>query len=228
MKNVSLLVCALILVTACTKVKVERSGPTVIGEPEPIKDTVVTDTATIQAGFKLGMEYFYVNRVLDLSSSTRPLDSLYYDIEVNGKDRLRFLVKNDTFYYPTSGNTYNFKGIYFTETDSSLKAGEKCMTGLYAFNFRDELNYSSLCSPNYDTADFDRSGFPLQTLAIFYDSNSGVQVRGWSKYGVGMDGLGDGYFGFRFHDGDLVKYGWVHLDLLSNNKLHIIEYAYQK
>ncbi len=189
----------------------------------------VRDTSELIIGNLESVNHVIVNELIDLTETQNEVDSLGYVIEVDNRTAIKIEVRRDTV-RSLDGTLFIYRGVFYTEMDSCVKGGNNSRTEFDSFSEGDTLKYSTLS--RCDTLHFFGNSFTGLRLGVIYDYNTpeggqSLKLRGWKGF-TENDGMGEGYMGFRYYRDEKVKYGWIKLDIISNQKLKVLEYAYQK
>lgn len=210
---------------ACTKIKVERKEASVSA---PMS---VLDNSSIIVGHQLNMVYSSVNTLLSISSTGN--DSLKFPIPIDGvENAIEILVRRqDEPLYDTILKDGTSEGIYYVVNDTDIRMGEHCSSGFLRYDFKDTLNFSTLCSPGYTSSTnyYPNNLLPGKAQYIYHHLyNRQASTGGIFYYKWDSNRFSEGYLSFRYAKNGVIKYGWIHLDIQSATTMRVIAYAYQK
>lgn len=199
--------------------------------------TKVIDTLSLVVGSYNKMNVISINERLDLANSEKDSDSLLFWLNVKNETKAQIKVLKDSLQVrATDGSIVYLKrvGIYFTQLDLNLCFGSTS-DYTYAFQKGDTLNLQNMEGSNYQPNcyyAYGRTMFMNSMLGIEYNAHNknwgSISLHKWYSSSFTEKRFGEGYLCFRFLDGDVIKYGWLKLNIESCSTLEIIELAYMK
>ncbi len=220
---------------ACQKEKDYSSSNINVVAQDPDTMTKVIDTDYMVVGDAKGAILKTYNHRLDLTASDSDQDTAVFNVTVHGVPRVQLMVCKGYSFNADSTERYKSQGIYFKQLDKDICVGSNKETGWYGLDARDTMNVNTMSGINY-SPDWFYSPSRMWFVDIPVGINNSVateegmvfwRCRRWRGLHA-EDTFGSGYIGFRYLEGEVMKYGWIRVDLESELSLTVQEVAYMK